>query len=49
MRNPWYALAALLGGLTAFAVWFWPERPLWKSGPEVGTPEHFSPDGYSLY
>src|SRR5262249_56238138 len=48
MRNPWYALAALLGCLSAFAVWSWPERPLWQSGPEVGTPIHFSPDSQVL-
>src|SRR5579864_2189966 len=37
--------AALIGACAAWAAWAWPASPLWRSGPEVGLVEGFSPDG----
>jgi hypothetical protein len=48
MRRRWYILAALAGALAAAAVWGWPVSPLWRSGPDVGRLEGFSPDGRTL-
>ena len=49
MRKRWYVLAALLGLLTALAVWFRPESPLWIGHVGAGTSpiymQGFSPDG----
>lgn len=45
----WHILAIVTGILAATAVWAWPDRPLWRSGPNVGRLEGFSPDGRWLF
>jgi hypothetical protein len=48
MRRRWYILAALAGVVAAGVVWAWPVGPRWRSGPEAGRLEGFSPDGRTL-
>src|SRR5262245_18698026 len=48
MRRRWYILAALAGVVAAVVVWAWPVGPRWRSGPEAGRLEGFSPDGGTL-
>src|SRR5437868_1215279 len=40
-----YIFALLAAVFAAALVWLWPPRPLWRSPPNVGHLNSFSPDG----
>jgi hypothetical protein len=48
MRFRWWLLATLSGAAMATAIWLWPVKPIWRSGPGVGYLQGMSPDGRVL-
>lgn len=49
MYRRWYILTALAGSVVGAAVGLWPAGPMWRSGPDAGRLEGFSPDGAVLF